>query len=124
MKVKVIQDYPVNCGQMHYQTGDEFELDDVEAARFIEEKRVTEVKNLKTGDKNTQSEEDRLLSPEEREAKIKAAVAELLAAKPDDKPKCSDIVALTGIKDVSAKERDAAVEAAKAGNIAKPQVEE
>ena len=55
----------------------------------------------------------------ERQAKIQAAVAEMLTADPEATPKCPDIAAKTGLLNIRKEERDAAVAAFKqaaAGN--------
>lgn len=106
MKIKVTQKWPITYQMVQYATGDEFEADDATARELIAAERAVEVKGLKTAD-NGGTTESAPLSPEERDAKIRNAVKQLLAAKPDDKPKCPDIAELTGIKDVSAAERDA-----------------
>nr|DAI24831.1 MAG TPA: hypothetical protein [Caudoviricetes sp.] len=120
MKVKVLQSYPINCGNELYETGAEFELNDKEATLFIAQGRVTEVKSLKTNDNGGEAK-PAPLSSQERQDKIRAAISELMAANPNDKPKCPDIVSKTGIKDVSGAERDALWEELKSAQSAKSQ---
>lgn len=110
-KLKILQDWPLLHNGKALKRGDVAEFDDKYADWLLAHGRAEADKSLKTGGNNS--------AQAERQAKIQAAVAEMLTADPAATPKCPDIAAKTGLLNIRKEERDAAVAAFKqaaAGN--------
>lgn len=114
--LKILQDWPLlhNGRELHH--GDIAEFDDKSADWLLAHNRAELVKSPET---SGQTAEQTAKSPKtsgqdnqaERQAKIQAAVAEMLTADPTATPKCPDIAAATGLQNIRKEERDAAVAA-------------
>ncbi len=123
-KLKILQEWPLLHNGKELNRGDVAEFDDKYADWLLTNDRAEADKSLKTGGNNSAQasaapETSEQENQAERQAKIQAAVAEMLTADPEATPKCPDIAAKTGLLNIRKEERDAAVAAFKqaaAGN--------
>lgn len=115
-KLKLLQAWPLLHNGKEFNCGDVAEFEDTAATWLLEHQRAEPVESSESGDKNdglspsdpkTSEQEDQTA----RQAKIQAAVAEMLTADPAATPKCPEIAAKTGLFNIRKEERDAAVAA-------------
>ncbi len=116
--LKILQDWPLRHNGRELNRGDIAEFDDKSVDWLLARNRAELVKSPKTNGQTTgQTAESPKTSGQdnqtERQAKIQAAVAEMLTANPEASPKCPDIAAATGLQNIRKEERDAAVAALK-----------
>lgn len=117
-RLKILQDWPIRHNGKELNCGDTAEFDDKTADWLLSNQRAELIKSPKTDDKNSTQASASLKTtdpenPQHRQATIQAAVAKMLAADPNNVPKCPDIAAITGLQNIRKEERDAAVAALK-----------
>lgn len=100
--LRILQDWPLLHNGKELNRDDIAEFDDKSADWLLSHHRAELVKSPETSGQDNQAE---------RQAKIQAAVAEMLTADPTATPKCPDIAAATGLQNIRKEERDAAVAA-------------
>lgn len=117
-RLKILQDWPVRHNGKDLNRGDIAEFGDKDADWLLSNQRAELIESPKTDDENSTQTSASLKTtepenPQQRQATIQAAVAEMLAADPNNVPKCPDIAAITGLQNIRKEERDAAVAALK-----------